>query len=389
MPTATPQPTATPYSAYVWRPTPPPTAPNAFDAQRIAGLVSDAVVRVSSGSSSGSGFAYKRNDDGYLILTNQHVIDGEDEATIRRSGGSGVNATVVGYSEDDDLAVLQTEGGAYGLAGITTRRVAVGEQVLALGFPLGSDTLKVTAGIVSGEESDVLALPVPAIQTDAAINPGNSGGPLVDANGHVVGVNFAKDEGFSVDSIGYAIPAWHADSLLASLEAGQSIEGEGGSEQDDWYGEVDSFGHNNRADERDWVYAGCKTEPSGRYPRTGIDDLTSNLGIIFHVESDVLVPVGEGEGQGAYTFDAGESWHPFRWEAHDSYPRPANRTAVVVDALDMAEHWVANKRNPYGYYHIEVTVELQTANGQRNFTFGMIADSWEAILRNCPTGASS
>ena len=59
---------------------------SAFDAQRVAGLVSDAVVRVSSGSSSGSGFAYKRNYDGYLILTNQHVIDGEDPKLRRVLG---------------------------------------------------------------------------------------------------------------------------------------------------------------------------------------------------------------------------------------------------------------------------------------------------------------
>lgn len=345
-------------------------------------------MRVSSGSSSGSGFAYKRNYDGYLILTNQHVIDGEDEVTIRRSSGSGVNASVVGYSEDDDLAVLQTEGGAYGLAGITTRKVAVGEQVLALGFPLGSDTLKVTAGIVSGEESEVLALPVPAIQTDAAINPGNSGGPLVDANGHVVGVNFAKDGGFSVDSIGYAIPAWHADSLLDSLEAGQSIEGEGGSEQDDWWADSKTVHHDDRHNDTDSVFAGCLDfEP--RPPYEWMSDISQPFGLIFHVGRDVLVPVDGEEGAGAYSVDGRDRWHPFRWTTHDSYPEGANRTAVVVDPVPIIEHWLANKVERYGWHSIILDVELDTQHGLKNFTFGMDAEGWEAVLRNCPTGASS
>jgi S1-C subfamily serine protease len=155
--------------------------------------------------------------DGY-ILTNAHVALAAKEIGVRASGAREARAELVGADEATDLAVLRADvPGLPSLALAESRRLAVGQLVIAIGNPLGFDR-SVSLGIVSALFRD---LGTPAgglsglIQTDAAINPGNSGGPLLDADGAVVGINTAVIP--YARGIGFAIPARTASWVAAVL----------------------------------------------------------------------------------------------------------------------------------------------------------------------------
>jgi serine protease Do len=161
---------------------------------------------------SGSGFIVSK--DGY-ILTNNHVVDGSDQVTVRLLDRREFKAKVVGTDPNTDLAVLKIEAKNLVPAPLGSSAAArVGEWVLAVGNPLGDNlTFTVTSGIISAK-GRTLALPGQSdrsiqdfIQTDAAINPGNSGGPLVSVRGEVIGVNsaIASQTGF-YSGYGFAIP---------------------------------------------------------------------------------------------------------------------------------------------------------------------------------------
>jgi putative serine protease PepD len=175
-------------------------------------------------SSLGSGVVV--SSDG-LILTNNHVIDSQGTVSVRLSSGKTVPAKVVATDTTHDLALVQ----ATGLSGLTpvtfgtNSSVAVGDTVLAFGAPLGLQNT-VTSGIVSafGRSVDTGTEKLTGLfQTDAAINEGNSGGALVDASGHVIGINVAIATASDQDSgsigVGFAIPADTATSVLKTLES--------------------------------------------------------------------------------------------------------------------------------------------------------------------------
>jgi serine protease Do len=162
--------------------------------------------------SAGSGFIVSK--DGY-ILTNDHVVDGSDQVTVRLLDRREFKAKVVGTDPGTDLAVVKIDADNLTPAPLgDSDATRVGEWVLAVGNPLGENlTFTVTSGIISAK-GRTLALPNTSdrsiqdfIQTDAAINPGNSGGPLVAVNGAVVGVNsaIASQTGF-YSGYGFAIP---------------------------------------------------------------------------------------------------------------------------------------------------------------------------------------
>jgi serine protease Do len=161
---------------------------------------------------SGSGFIVSK--DGY-ILTNNHVVDGSDQVTVRLLDRREFKAKIVGTDPNTDLAVLKIDAKNLVPAPLGNSSAArVGEWVLAVGNPLGDNlTFTVTSGIISAK-GRTLALPGQSdrsiqdfIQTDAAINPGNSGGPLVSVRGEVIGVNsaIASQTGF-YSGYGFAIP---------------------------------------------------------------------------------------------------------------------------------------------------------------------------------------
>ncbi len=179
----------------------------------------------------GSGSGFIVSADGY-ILTNNHVVDGSDQVTVRLLDRREFKATIVGTDPNTDLAVLKVDAknlvpAPLGNSG-TSR---VGEWVLAVGNPLGDNlTFSVTSGIISAKGRS-LALPGQSersiqdfIQTDAAINPGNSGGPLVSVRGEVIGVNsaIASQTGF-YSGYGFAIPIDLARQVMDQIIAGGRV----------------------------------------------------------------------------------------------------------------------------------------------------------------------
>jgi serine protease Do len=180
--------------------------------------------------SAGSGFIVSK--DGY-ILTNDHVVDGSDQVTVRLLDRREFKAKVVGTDPGTDLAVLKIDADNLTPAPLGDSDAArVGEWVLAVGNPLGENlTFTVTSGIISAK-GRTLALPNASdrsiqdfIQTDAAINPGNSGGPLVAVDGTVIGVNsaIASQTGF-YSGYGFAIPISLARRVMDQIIAHGHVE---------------------------------------------------------------------------------------------------------------------------------------------------------------------
>jgi serine protease Do len=166
----------------------------------------------------GSGFIVR--PDGYIV-TNNHVVDGATEITVKLSGDRHFTAKVVGRDPKTDLALLKID--AQNLPVLTfgdSDKLQVGEPVMAIGNPFGLEGT-VTTGIVSAKGRVIGEGPYDDfIQTDASINPGNSGGPLVNQAGQVVGIDTAivSQSGGSV-GIGFAIPINEAKTILPQLEA--------------------------------------------------------------------------------------------------------------------------------------------------------------------------
>ena len=166
--------------------------------------------------------------DGYII-TNNHVVTGADEITVKTTDGKEYPAEVVGTDPQTDLAVIKIDAGGLTPAKLgDSDKVEVGEWVLAVGSPFGLNNT-VTSGIISarGRANVGLADYEDFIQTDAAINPGNSGGPLVNLDGEVVGINTAiatRTGGYM--GIGFAIPVNMAKSVMDQLiKTGKVVRG--------------------------------------------------------------------------------------------------------------------------------------------------------------------
>jgi S1-C subfamily serine protease len=156
------------------------------------------------------------------ILTNNHVIEGAVKVTVVFNDGihhDPLQGHVLGADPTHDLAVVQVD--ATHLKPISigrSGRLELGDEVVALGFPLGLGGPTVTKGIVSGidrtitvqRDSGATEHLVGLLQTDAAINPGNSGGALVNAGGQLVGINTAAANAGSAENVGFAISIDHA-----------------------------------------------------------------------------------------------------------------------------------------------------------------------------------
>jgi Do/DeqQ family serine protease len=164
---------------------------------------------------SGSGVIVDPN--GY-ILTNNHVIENAAEITVRLSDGRKFTATLVGRDPKTDLAVLKVDAPApLPVAELgDSDGLRVGQWAIAIGNPFGLDRT-VTVGIVSGTARTRVGVATyeSFIQTDASINPGNSGGPLLNLDGHVIGVNTAIVA--SGQGIGFAIPINQAKDVMRQL----------------------------------------------------------------------------------------------------------------------------------------------------------------------------
>jgi putative serine protease PepD len=200
------------------------------DVGRIFAATSPGVVSIRAGQAGGTGFLVDK--DG-TIVTNAHVVAGNDEVQVQFDAGPGtVSARVMGADASSDLAVLKVDAGAVSkvrpLALADSRSVQVGDLAVAIGSPFGLEQTA-TAGIVSATGREIQAPDGfsidEVIQTDAPINPGNSGGPLLDARGRVIGVNSqirGSSSGGNV-GIGFAVPANAVREVLPALKRGQAV----------------------------------------------------------------------------------------------------------------------------------------------------------------------
>ncbi len=174
-------------------------------------------------AASGSGFVL--TSDGY-ILTNYHVIEGASGVTVTLYDGTTYDAAIIGYDENNDIAVLKAE--ATGLTPVIlgdSDNMNVGDTVIAIGNPLGELTFSLTSGVVSALNREVTlsaTMIMELIQTDCAINSGNSGGALFNLYGEVIGITNAKYSSgsmseASIDNIGFAIPINQIKSIVEDI----------------------------------------------------------------------------------------------------------------------------------------------------------------------------
>jgi hypothetical protein len=167
-----------------------------------------AVVLIETQGGKGSGFFVEPG----RLLTNAHVVSGSYSVTLHYADGSTGTATVASSSKDFDVAVLTVTPVRSGQAVLPLGSIGglqAGQEVVAIGSPLGLLQNSVTRGIVSGlRKIDQLTV----IQTDAALNPGNSGGPLMSRDGTVIGVNSFMLRG--TQGLNFAIAIDHARPLL-------------------------------------------------------------------------------------------------------------------------------------------------------------------------------
>ena len=175
---------------------------------------------------SGSGFVISSNDTASYILTNYHVIDGVTDITVFFADGKSYDATLVGGEEENDIAVLKIDQGNLRPVVLgDSDAINVGEDVYAIGNPLGELTFTFTGGYVSAKDRSVTmsdGTVMNMIQTDTAINSGNSGGPLFDKYGQVVGIVSAKlssssSSEASVEGLGFAIPINDVKDMVTSI----------------------------------------------------------------------------------------------------------------------------------------------------------------------------
>lgn len=195
----------------------------AADWKTVASEVSGSVVSIqaalSNGTAKGSGAIVSAK--GYIV-TNNHVISGAQQIQVTLSNGQMYTAQVVGTDTTTDLAVIKLDNPPSDLKAVEfadSDKLAVGEDVMDIGNPLGYDDTA-TTGIVSALNRPVTVtddsgsdIVTNAVQIDAAINPGNSGGPTFNAAGQVIGINSSiASTATSSDSagsigIGFAIPS--------------------------------------------------------------------------------------------------------------------------------------------------------------------------------------
>ena len=176
---------------------------------------------------SGSGFVISSNAECSYILTNYHVINDVSDITVFFADGTSYDATLVGGEQENDIAVLRVEQG--NLQTVTlgdSDALNVGQEVYAIGNPLGELTFTFTGGYVSAKDRSVTmsdGTVMNMLQTDTAINNGNSGGPLFNEYGQVIGIVSAKlsSSGSSseatVEGLGFAIPINDVHDMVVSI----------------------------------------------------------------------------------------------------------------------------------------------------------------------------
>ena len=173
-------------------------------------------------AAAGSGFILTA--DGYIV-TNYHVVEGAESIQVTSYDNKTYDAKLIGYDENNDVAVLKID--ATGLTPVVlgdSDNMNVGDDVVAIGNPLGELTFSLTKGAVSALNRNITIenMAMTLIQTDCAINSGNSGGALFNSHGEVIGITNAKYSSSgkstaSVDNIGFAIPMNSVKDIITSI----------------------------------------------------------------------------------------------------------------------------------------------------------------------------
>lgn len=196
----------------------------------IISKTSDSVVSITTESMStdawaqnyvtkGAGSGVIIQPNGYIITCN-HVIEGASKVTVTLKNKKTYTATVVGTDSDNDIAVLKIR--ATGLSAATygnSSKLQVGDQVVAIGNPLGELSNTATTGIISALNRNLTidGKKLNLLQTDASINPGNSGGALFNSSGNLLGIVVAKSSGSDVEGLGFAIPINKAAKIAKQI----------------------------------------------------------------------------------------------------------------------------------------------------------------------------
>ena len=185
--------------------------------------------------STGTGFIYKKAGKNAYIMTNNHVIDGADEAKIEFNDSDKlIDAKIIGGDKYADIAVLTIDDNdEYKTVEIgENEKLKLGDTIFTVGTPMGASYKgTVTKGILSGKDrmvevnvtSNAADYYMKVIQIDAAVNPGNSGGPLCDVSGNVIGVISLKIVEDRVEGMGFAIPIEDALKYAKLIEEGGKI----------------------------------------------------------------------------------------------------------------------------------------------------------------------
>ena len=332
----------------------------------IVKRIVDGLAQIATDYGGGSGFAV--SSDG-LIVTNAHVVGREAMVTVHMVNGESLAGQVLGRNEALDLAVVKVES-ARSLKPMPMgdpSSVEVGEEVLALGFPL-SDTLgqeyTVTRGIVSSRRTWDS---VNYFQTDAAINPGNSGGPLVNRQGQVIGVNTSSYDG--TDGISFAISVAEVTQNLPSLASGFDVLVKPTREW--WTYANDEFMFSQLV-HPNWELANERSDGPVTFVRYEGDNL---VGTIF---------IGPLEmGQGKTLLDIAESWLATVVDtarAYDTFQLYSDEPELVGQGYSITYMYQRNPDN-YIYYAREMIYESSYFDIALIYRTTFYANMLEAVLR--------
>ena len=187
-----------------------------------------AVVRITSGTGTGTGVIFDTQGRTGYVVTNEHVVEGQSRVSVTVNDSTTYSGTVLGVDAVRDLAVVSICCGDFtALEFGDAAGLEAGDEIVAIGYALGlSGEATVTRGIVSAVRYDSRFLS-DVIQTDAAINPGNSGGPMLSMSGQILGINtFGYDEtqsGRPVEGLSFAISAVTVQQQIPRLRAGTAV----------------------------------------------------------------------------------------------------------------------------------------------------------------------
>lgn len=184
-------------------------------------------------TSSGTGIIVGKSDTELLIVTNAHVVDNIDNLKCVFADGTSASCSVKGSKSDQDIAVAAVSlsdissdtASSIAIAELEdSSDINVGQQVVAIGNALGEGQ-SVTTGIISAKDRSITVNNVTftgLLMTDAAINSGNSGGALLNADGKVIAINFAKTSSDGVEGMAYSIPVSNVKDIIDSLMTKQT-----------------------------------------------------------------------------------------------------------------------------------------------------------------------